>query len=255
MSAHSIRWSLATLVVAVLLSRGMLLGADPKPAQPIDKELLKDLQSKPLDDFDRQLFAPEDKKPKTPGPPPEKGGPAGKGRGEDDGKLSRELGAAAIQEGENPLLEIARQMRDVEGLIGQAQSGAKTQQMQADIVAELAKLIKQCRSGAGQCKPSQGKPPGTAPRQQVSQPQSKPGSTPGKVQTPKAAKDSNVKDGKPQDRRAEVGEVMALLKQQLWGELPERMREQMLQFAPDEFLPKYELLIEDYFKRLAEEKK
>ena len=34
---------------------------------------------------------------------------------------------------------------------------------------------------------------------------------------------------------------------------PERVREQMLQSHDDEFLPKYELEIEQYFRRLAED--
>jgi hypothetical protein len=38
-----------------------------------------------------------------------------------------------------------------------------------------------------------------------------------------------------------------------WGNLPERIREQMMQTSVDEFLPKYELLIEKYFQRLSEE--
>ncbi len=37
------------------------------------------------------------------------------------------------------------------------------------------------------------------------------------------------------------------------GALPERAREQMLQLPAEEFLPKYELEIEDYFRRLAGE--
>ena len=39
----------------------------------------------------------------------------------------------------------------------------------------------------------------------------------------------------------------------VWGQLPERAREQMLQSPPEKFLPKYELLIEKYYQRLAEE--
>ncbi len=35
--------------------------------------------------------------------------------------------------------------------------------------------------------------------------------------------------------------------------LPQHDREQMLQLPPEEFPPKYELQIEDYFRRLAEE--
>jgi uncharacterized coiled-coil protein SlyX len=40
----------------------------------------------------------------------------------------------------------------------------------------------------------------------------------------------------------------------LWGELPARARQQMLQSPVEQFPPKYELLIEEYFRRLSEEK-
>jgi hypothetical protein len=40
----------------------------------------------------------------------------------------------------------------------------------------------------------------------------------------------------------------------LWGGLPERARQQMLQTPVEEFPPKYEEQIEQYFRRLAEEK-
>jgi hypothetical protein len=38
-----------------------------------------------------------------------------------------------------------------------------------------------------------------------------------------------------------------------WGHLPARAREQMLQNPPERFLPQYELMIERYYKRLAEQ--
>ncbi len=38
-----------------------------------------------------------------------------------------------------------------------------------------------------------------------------------------------------------------------WGQLPPHAREQMLQSPPEQFLPKYELLIEKYYKRLADQ--
>jgi hypothetical protein len=37
----------------------------------------------------------------------------------------------------------------------------------------------------------------------------------------------------------------------VWGELPPRLRQQMLQSSMEQFLPKYELLIEEYFKTLV----
>ena len=39
----------------------------------------------------------------------------------------------------------------------------------------------------------------------------------------------------------------------LWGQLPQRMREQLLQSSDDEFLPKYRQELEEYFRALAEE--
>lgn len=48
-------------------------------------------------------------------------------------------------------------------------------------------------------------------------------------------------------------EMRDVLHKDVWGMLPERQRQQMLELPVEEFLPKYELLIEDYFRRLAEE--
>ena len=50
-----------------------------------------------------------------------------------------------------------------------------------------------------------------------------------------------------------MDEMRAMMKQ-LWGELPEHARQQMLQSPIEEFPPKYQSLIEAYFRRLAEEK-
>ena len=50
-----------------------------------------------------------------------------------------------------------------------------------------------------------------------------------------------------------MAEMRTVLKQ-LWGELPQRQREQMLEPPVEEFLPKYEQQIEEYFRRLSEDK-
>ena len=51
-----------------------------------------------------------------------------------------------------------------------------------------------------------------------------------------------------------MAEMMAVIKQ-VWGELPEKERQQMLQSSVEEFLPKYAELIEQYYRRLAEGRK
>ena len=55
---------------------------------------------------------------------------------------------------------------------------------------------------------------------------------------------------KKSDAAAETRDAM----QRLWYLLPQHAREQMLQSPGEEFAPKYELQIEEYFRRLSEEK-
>ena len=43
------------------------------------------------------------------------------------------------------------------------------------------------------------------------------------------------------------------LLKEVWGHLPERVRRQMQSGSPEEVLPKYQKLIEEYYKRLAED--
>jgi hypothetical protein len=44
------------------------------------------------------------------------------------------------------------------------------------------------------------------------------------------------------------------IQRQFWGELPEKSRELLFQSAVEEFLPAYEAQIEQYYRRLADEK-
>ena len=57
-----------------------------------------------------------------------------------------------------------------------------------------------------------------------------------------------------QGSQARPGTNCAAVIRRLWGQLPEHARGQMLQSPVEEFPPKYEVLIEEYFRRLAEEK-
>jgi hypothetical protein len=163
---------------------------------------------------------------------------------------------------ENPLAAIARRMREVESRISRADCGGQTQQAQQAILVDLNALIQQAKKSCGQCQPSGQKPPqGVQQRKPVTQACNKPGDKPGQCQgkpgdkpggSGKAALgQANAKQ--PDAPHADMNEMRALLKQ-LWGELPQHDREQMLQLPVEEFLPEYESLIEEYFRRLSEEK-
>ena len=68
----------------------------------------------------------------------------------------------------------------------------------------------------------------------------RPGAEPGK------ATERNKPHRKPDMERTRARMM------RLWGELPPHVREQMLQSPVEDFPPKYELMIEEYFRRLAE---
>jgi hypothetical protein len=62
---------------------------------------------------------------------------------------------------------------------------------------------------------------------------------------------------KPTDQRGaqkpDVEEIRSVMRR-YWGQLPEHARQQMLQTPVEQFPPMYQSLIEEYYRRLAEEK-
>jgi hypothetical protein len=155
------------------------------------------------------------------------------------------------RENPEPLVEIARQMRDVQHRMGQTDCGEATQRIQRQIVADLDGLIQQIgrRVGRGSSIASQPQP--SVPRSSAAPSGPKPGST---AQKPNS-KPATTSSRPPSDSRtgkSEAAETRVLMKR-LWGVLPKHAREQMLQLPAEEFPPKYELQIEDYFQRLSDE--
>jgi hypothetical protein len=222
--------------------------AQSRTERPLDKELLKNLNDSLEKDLDRQLSSPLDalnkEQSETDNPP------AGADLEE---RLKRELGAAAEKESDDPLLGIAENMFLVRGSMAKSEAGPATLSLQKQIVADMDRLIQQVCKSCGQKSPnsadSQGKSAsnnkgsksGTSGKQG-----SNPGGNPAQAGAPRA------NDGKPDKSNTE--EMRAMMNN-LWGELPARVREQMLQIPFDDFVPKYQKLIEDYFRDLSNEKK
>ena len=218
-------------IIALAVAVGPLrAGETPRPAA-LNEPLLKRLQA---DSLDRKLFEPEPAADKVPLPP---------------GSQKESTG---ISEDDNPLLEVTRDMRLAQGRIAQADGGTQTQDLQRQIVATLDKLLREARSRSqpsGGGKEETPLPTARRPTQPPPQPQSAVGNSSNKPAV--ASSDHTAKT--PENRAAQLQAVRDAMKN-LWGELPERAREQMLQLAPvEEFVPQYETLIEAYFRRLAEE--
>ncbi len=204
-----------------------------------------------LDDLENDLLDGLDGKPSKTGPDATLGNPAGS-TSELDDELLRQLGEGEDlgEETLDPLLLISRRMRSVEDLIEGRNTSQPTQRLQKQIVEDLDLLIeqmkKQCSGapGDGDGKKKPGGKPGSG---------SKAGDGENKGKS-RPAKDSTARTGKDADTRTELERMKQMLKE-VWGHLPPRIREQMQAGSPEEFLPKYERLIEDYYKRLAEEKR
>ena len=237
-----------------------------KPAEPsLDEALLRDLDNELLDGAGDLKPDPLPTRPAKPskaasgdaGKPAEKPAPAGDDAAEPliDGEAildGEDLGSEA----EDPLSRVGRQMRRAEELIERLQSPDKTAKLQQQIVQDLERLAQQLEKQCQQQKPGSGQKSGmqqTAGRKEVMQPGTQQGKEPGK-ENEGPVKDSTDRLGKNNVQKADMAAMKDLMKD-LWGQLPLRDREQMLQSSPEQFLPKYELLIEKYYKRLAEQQK
>ncbi|MBN2291115.1 MAG: hypothetical protein JXM70_01745 [Pirellulales bacterium] len=272
---QELRKCAALVFVAVMLATAFADGrfalADSKAG--IDRELLEKLGGEPVDDLDRELFAPKKKtSDAVPGKELSRKTDGSERPGDemirdllrelrrsnenDDKTVAPDASTAPAESKDNPLVSIARQMRDVERRIVNTDSGRATQKTQQQIVSQLDMLIEQAKkSCCGGGKPGQKQcKGGTGERKKVAQGKkpSKSNST-GKGSKPGQSTANAAVEKQDSPNRTDMEQMQALQKR-LWGELPEREREQMLQYMVEQFLPEYEKMIEEYYKRLSEGK-
>lgn len=159
-------------------------------------------------------------------------------------EMGRELSAAGSDIGQpNVLVRIGRRMLRVEKLLIDRDVSDKTQRNQREIVAELDRLI--ASLSRSQATRRQDKMQKGAKDQQPGQKKStRVGNKAARNSSGKPEQaDSTPRD--PADLQKTIGEI--------WGHLPERLRGQIRSVEAVRFLPKYRKLIEDYYRRLAEE--
>jgi TolA-binding protein len=150
---------------------------------------------------------------------------------------------------EDELTRIARQMRQAQRRIEQREVSTETQEIQKNIVAQLDALIQELQEQKKKCNSSSASKP-TAGSQQIKQPDQP---NQGQQQTSnKPASDSSPRLGEEDAVAADAAAMEALIKQ-VWGHLPDRARQEMQNATVEDFLPKYQQVIEDYYRRLAAE--
>jgi hypothetical protein len=220
-----VRHRLVTILLgaAWLLAWLPLAAADEPPKPPARPS---SLDQQLLDGLDRELL---------------QGLPAGAKPAADAGKPAAS-GAAPVTS-DNPLAVIAERMRQVESRLAKQDTSPETQAVQKQIQAELTQLLEQARrqQGSGQNKPGG---PGSG---------NKPAGAGSGNPTPAPPRESTNRIEQGNKEAVETTDVKDLLRR-IWGELPEKLRDQMQASLSEQFLPKYERLIEEYYKRLAEER-
>jgi len=196
-------------------------------------------------------------------PPPnrlgrEEGEDVGSGKG--TGDMTQRRSSASLR-------ELTDKMRQVQTRIDRRDLSSATQTRQREILDELAQLIGELESQQGQsgsrrsgggkqqrdanssADPSSSEKPDSEKRAERDGPPDRAG----KQGTPRAS-DQNDPDSE-RTRGADGGPPSDAARNRMksvWGQLPERVRQQILNLAPDLFLPKYERMIEEYYQRLSE---
>jgi hypothetical protein len=218
--------------------------ADDKP-KSLDEQLLDDLNS---DVAPSPVKKPAADKPESPKPSAKK--PAASGL---DEKLLDEIEGEDIELGPtpNPLTRIGREMRKVETLIDKRDTSAATQARQQQIVRDLSLLLeqtkKQCQGGQCNAQPKSSQSSSNNSKTAA-------GNKPSEGEpSNKPARDSTDRLAKAGKTEVTTPEEMETLVKRVWGHLPDKVRDQMQNVGVENFLPKYEKLIEEYYKRLAEE--
>jgi len=157
----------------------------------------------------------------------------------------------------HPLTRIGKKMQLAGEQVVSERLSQKTTGLQREIVDDLDKLIQELKKKKKQqqsSSSSSSKSRSQAKRDKVNQPKRapQPKPRPGQRNEQKPSRDSEERLDKSEQVKVDMQELNELMKD-AWGHLPEKDREQMRQAAVEGFLPKYEIMIEKYFRRLAEE--
>lgn len=195
--------------------------ARSNPASP--NELL-------LDDLDRELIPQPSALPVPAEPDIDDGRPTASAvAGEDLDGPSRN----------NALNTIERQMREVQQRLRRHDVATVTQRMQAQIIKHIDALLQESGRDPGQLSQRSPRDQALSPDKQSADASAAAGDSTSRLTSHSAA---------PLNAQS-LGTWLA----KTWGHLPARLRTPMLNSGVDKFLPQYQTLIEDYYRRLAED--
>jgi hypothetical protein len=139
---------------------------------------------------------------------------------------------------------IEKRMLNVQQRLSEMDTSSATQEIQRRIVVELDAVIQQLQQ---QMESQNSRSRQTDASSQQGQPTGKDGGETGDRRLPGTSEQTPADSGE----LAET-EAMRQALDRFWGHLPERVRQQVQNLNSVEFLPEYQKLIEDYYRRMAE---
>lgn len=246
MFAHA-AWRLAygLLLVSVMPAPAIAWQATlPSTSEPA-QQLPKSDKTRP-GVFEEELFKGLEKLPAAVEPPIRQKKPDKTERGPAIDKQRQRRLTQGEDLGERPgdsWSRIGDSMRNVEGRIAAGDLGIETQQLQKIIAQDLAKLTKQLRQQSSNSSFRPGTGAASSPSSQTAD---------SEQDATKPATDSTSRIGQDTGSQAETEEVQMAM-ERLWGQLPARLQTQLRGAAVDQFLPKYQRLLEQFYRRLAEQ--
>jgi len=218
-----------------------LLGPDAEPAATPDATRPQDQMEQLERALDGETKSPDQMLLEgLPGAQPQNPAPETKPQAADGSGIVAPFAAGSDVSSQDPLERVGQQMRVVQQRLAQRDVAEPTQTQQRQIVTELGQLI----DALAARKPGQ---------TQQAKTERKPGDGGEKKTGQESAKDAT--GGSQQAVPAETNmEAVQHALGEVWGHLPERYRRHVQNAATIEFLPQYRTLIEDYYRRLSEER-
>lgn len=249
----------------------------------LDQELFNDLGSDLFDDLDlpaEAMEAPQETKPSDNADTSKKTLPGQPDPSDDDNKGPRGFGADPSQDlpAGDPLSKIGGLMREVQQRIAEGQAEQQTVAMQQEIIEEINKLLEEQQQQQQQQQnnnQNQQQNQQQSQSQQQSQQSQQQGQQQQNSQQQQSQQESQGSDSQASESQMHPGEqsqdgedsndklrdqkVLAIspeeqdaLIKKAWGNLPPHLRKQISNTSMERFLPKYERLTQEYFRKLAE---
>jgi hypothetical protein len=166
----------------------------------------------------------------------------------------------AAKEAQEALAQAAKEMRESRERLARKDTGEGTQEIQRDILKRLETLLKQQQqqdqqqqsqsssssSRRQQDARSRGQQRNAGQRQQTVQQRRQ-----GQANQPQQTQADSAGRGTGRDAKERMSKIADLYKD-VWGSLPETLRQEMDQYSRERFMPKYDDLLKQYYARVAE---